>query len=537
MHVARLLFGLALCASTMFAQGANDRQEQARQRFAALHRKMQELQVVLSTTAPEESRALKVGNRHIQEVRIQENMDAVSALLQAERWDEALERMTEVRGELEQLLALLQNKDVDLKKLLEEIERLTQYKERVDKLIDEQAREKSASTEVEALERHLRDLEAAKAKVSELVRDQTKLRDATNELGLSVGDKAAEMADKQGELKKQAEDLAEQLDKIGKDADKLAKPEQAGKGDKPAEPKAGEGKPGEPGSPGQCAGSCQGAAQSMGQSQQKLEANKPESSLEDQDKALEKLKEALGDLDKLSEEARRRLLQIPFEQQIKAQEQTQSATDKLADDMQAGEKGDDAKPTPGKKNVQQAVPKQKAAAGQLKERKPAKAKQDQQDAQDQLQDAKKELEDALAQLRQEMQDQVLRALEERLSAMLVKQRELSALTKVTERLKGESVSAAGVVPASIQERCGVEAKGESGLASEAHDAIKLLDEDGTTAVFPEMFAQLEEDLVRVSDRLAQFESGEATQDMQRGVEELMAMLLNALKKQIEEGGT
>ncbi|MEZ5966718.1 MAG: hypothetical protein R3F56_22965 [Planctomycetota bacterium] len=537
MRVARLLFGLALCASCLFAQEASDRQEQARQRFAALHRKMQELQVVLSTTAPEESRVLKLGNRHIQEARIQDDMDGVGALLQAERWDEALERMTEVRGELEELLALLQNKDVDLKKLLEEIERLSQFKDRVDRLIEEQAREKNASAELEALERHLRDLEAAKAKVGELVQEQTKLRDATGEAGLSVGDKAPEMADRQGELKKQAEELAEQLDKIGKDADKLAKPE-ADKADKPAEPKEGDSKEGgKPGSSGSCSGSCQGAAKSMGQAQQKLEANKPESSLDDQNKALDKLKEALDDLEKMSEEARRRLLQIPFEQQIKAQEQTKAATDKLAEDMQASEQGEDPKPTPGKQNVQQAVPKQKAAAGQLKERKPSKAKQDQQDAQDQLEQAKKDLEDALAQLRQEMQDQVLRALEERLSAMLVKQRELSALTKVTDRLKGEAVAAAETVPASIQERCGVESKGEASLASEAHDALKLLGEDGTTAVFPELFEQLEEDLTAVSDRLAQFEAGEATQEMQRSIEELMAMLLNALKKQIEEGGT
>ncbi len=542
MRMVQLLFAAVLFAGSLLAQNITDKQEQARQRFAALHRKMQDLQVVLSTTAPEESRVLKVGNRHVQETRIHDDLDGVGALLQTERWDEALERMDEVKREIEELVALLQNKDVDLKKLLEEIERLTQFKDRVDKLIDEQAREKRASAETEAIEQHLRDLEAAKAKVSELLAEQSKLRDATNEAGLNVGPKAAEMADKQGELKKQAEELSEQLDKVGKDADKLAKPE-ASEG-KPGEPKPGEQKSGEAkdggGKPGEgcskCAGACQGAAKSMGEAQQKLEANKPESSLEDQQKAIDKLKEALGDLEKLSEEARRKLLQIPFEQQVKAQEQTQGQTDKLAEDMQASEPGDEAKPTPGKKNVQQSVPKQKAAAGQLKERKPGKAKQDQQDAQDELEKAKQELEDALAQLRQEMQDQVLKALEERLTAMLAKQRELTALTKVTDRLKGEALTAADVVPASIQERCAKESKGEAGLASESHDAIKLLEEDGTTAVFPELFAELEIDLTKVSDRLVQCETGTTTQDMQRQIEEMMAMLLDSLKKRIEEGG-
>lgn len=565
-----LVMAVLLTAGALFAQQTNDKHEQARQRFAALSKKMQELQVVLSTTAPEESRLLKVGNRHVQEARIQEDMEGISALLKDERWDEALERMNETRQELEELLALLQAKDLDLKKLLEEIERLSAFKDRVEKLIDEQAREKRASADVEALEQHLRDLEAAKAKVQDLLNEQTKLRDATNQAGLNVQPKAAEeMAGKQGELKKQAEELADQLDRVAKEAEKLDankeakdgenkageksgenKPSDAKQGkpadNKPAEakptdgkPKDGEAKPseskdGKPGSCSSCSGSCSSAAKSMQQAQQKLEAKKPESSLEDQNQAIAKLKEALGDLDKLSEEARRKLLQIPFENQIKAQEATRVETDKLAQDMEASEKGEDAKPTPGKKNVQQAPPKQKAAAGQLKERKPGKAKQDQQDAEDELQEAKKELEDALAQLRQEMQDQVLRALEERLAAMLAKQREISALTKVTDRLKAEAVAADGV-PASIRERCGRESKGEAGLASESHDAIKLLEEDGTTAVYPALFEEIERDLKTIADRLAQFESGAGTQEMQRNVEEMMSTLLEALRKQIEEG--
>ncbi len=538
-RMLRVLLVALLCAGPLCAQtqGVADKQEQARQRFAELHRKMQELQVVLSTTSPEESKALKLGNRHVQEARIQEDMDGISALLQSERWDEALERIGEVRGELQELLSLLLNKEVDLKKLLEEIERLEAYRDQVDKLIGEQAQEKRDAAKAEELEQHLRDLEAAKAKVADVLDQQQKLRGATASAGLNAQPKAAaEMSDKQGDLKKQAEDLAEQLDKVEKDAQKMAE----GKADeaRPGDPKAGEPKAGEakPGSAGACAGSCAGAAKAMGQSQEKLQANKPESSLEDQDKAIKKLEEALGDLEKLSEEARRRLLQIPFEQQIRAQEQTRVDTDKLAEDMQAGEKGDASKPTPGKKNVQQAVPKQKAAAGQLKERVPGKAKQEQQDAQDELEKAKKELEDALAQLRQELQDQVLRALEERLAAMLVKQREISALTKVTDRLAAEAVAAPDAVPASIQERCAAEAKGEQALASESHDAVKLLEEDGTTAVFPELFSELERDLGAIGDRLAQFQTGQATQDMQRQVEDLMAMLLDALKKRIEEGG-
>ena len=49
-------------------------------------------------------------------------------------------------------------------------------------------------------------------------------------------------------------------------------------------------------------------------------------------------------------------------------------------------RAEEGEPTPGKNKVQQAVPKQRAAAGQLKEFKPAKQKQ--QDAKDDLEAAK-----------------------------------------------------------------------------------------------------------------------------------------------------
>jgi hypothetical protein len=167
----------------------------------------------------------------------------------------------------------------------------------------------------------------------------------------------------------------------------------------------------------------------MGKAQQKLGQNQPERSLEDMDQPLRKLAEAKKALEEMTEEAKRELLALPFEQLAKNQEVTRIDTDKLAEDMEKageGKEGEAKKSTPGTKNVQQAVPKQKAAAGQLKEYKPGKAKQDQQDAKEDLEEAKKKLEDALAQLRQQLQDEVLRALEERFGAMLTKQKELAA---------------------------------------------------------------------------------------------------------------
>jgi hypothetical protein len=273
----------------------------------------------------------------------------------------------------------------------------------------------------------------------------------------------------------------------------------------------------------------------MQQAEVKLADRYPEGSLPDQDEAIQRLERAIARLDEMSEEARRKLQSLPFDAQARAQELTRVETERLADEMKAAEQGGktSAEPTPGRQDLEQAVPKQRAAAGSLTERKPAAAKQDQQDALDELNEAKRQLEDALAQLRQELQDEVLRSLEERLTAMLAKQREISGRTKVTERLRAESTSD-GQVPAAVRERCLEEAKGETELAGEAREAVRLLGEEGSTAVFPELLAELEGDLGRIAERLSRSDTGPPTQAMQKAAEDLIALLVDALKRQIED---
>ena len=72
----------------------------------------------------------------------------------------------------------------------------------------------------------------------------------------------------------------------------------------------------------------------MGKAQQQLGDKKPESSLKDQDHAIENLEQTMKELDEMAEQARRELLKLPFDQQAKKQEQTQHATDTLSKDME-----------------------------------------------------------------------------------------------------------------------------------------------------------------------------------------------------------
>jgi hypothetical protein len=238
----------------------------------------------------------------------------------------------------------------------------------------------------------------------------------------------------------------------------------------------------------------------------------------------------------MAEDARRELLKLPFELQAKKQDNTEHATDTLAQKMEKAEQDDQAngggKPTPGRKSVQQAVPKQKAAAGTLKEYKPAKQKQ--QDAKEDLEKAREELDEALAQLRQQLQDEVLRALEERFTAMLAKQRELTLQTRTLDKTRAPIESTEGKLPASLIERIQTVGTGEQDLEVEASDAGKLLEEDGTTAVFPEIVAELKSELHTVAKNVRGNDTGKVVQGEQKEVEDTLELLINALRRTIEE---
>jgi myosin heavy subunit len=559
-EVPMIRSAIALIAALMFAWtaplGASlraqeetptvSKQELARSKFKDLTERMAKLMVALQPTEPDTSGLLGAGLQYVKEVKIPEEMERIRTLLDRENWDDALGSIAEVRKKLQKLYELLQNRNTDLRKLMEEIARLQAFKDRVEQLSKEQADEKEASARAERLQQHLKDLEAQKAKAEALLAEQKQVKEQTNQLGVqAVAEAAKPLEQKEGQLKEEADKLAKDLEAIEKKAEELraeAKAAEAKAGEpKAGEPKAGEPKAGEPkpseAKPGEgkCSGSAGKAAQAMSQAQQQLGQKKPESALKDQQHAIEQLQQTVQELQKMTEEAQRELLKLPFEQQAKKQEDTQHATDTLAKAMEKSEQqqneSGEPKATPGKKRVQQAVPKQKAAVGQLKEYKPAKQKQ--QDAKDDLEAAKKELEDALAQLRQQLSDEVLKALEERFTAMLAKQRELSLQTKTLDKTRQNLLTSAGQLPAALVEKIQGVASGEGDLEVDAADALKLLEEDGTTAVFVEMTGELKTVLQGVAKRCRANETAKPVQEGQAEVEDLLTLLINSLRREIE----
>lgn len=545
--LAALLFAAILpVGSRAVAQDQTptlSKQEMARTKFRDLTERMQKLMIVLQkddtdANAAMDASILLAGTQYVQEARIHEHMARVRTLLEQERWDDALVEIGEVRKKLGKLYEILQNRNDDLRELLERIATLEKFKDRVDELAKEQTEEKEDSARTEALQELLKEAEAKRAVAAELLARQQELRDATNDLGMQAAAEATKpLADKEGELQDETEQLSKELEQL---EDKKAELDAEGKpGDKKpgekAEPKDGEGGKGSKGG----SGSASKAAGAMGKAGEKLGANKPEPSLKDQDHAIENLKKTVAELDDMIDEARRELDKLPFDEQARRQEATKHATDTLSKDMEKAEEGDEGgegQPTPGKKRVQQAVPKQRAAAGQLKEYKPAKQKQ--QDAKEDLEAASKELEEALAQLRQQLQDEVLRALEERFTAMLAVQRELTIATAKLDQTRQNVLTADGSLPAALAEKIKVIATGEGDLEVEASDALKLLEEEGTTAVFPEIIMDLRDQLHDVAGRCRAYETDEIVQEKQKEIEDTLELLINALRRTIEqkEGG-
>lgn len=559
-----LLMTLTPTASVLTAQqdpptAAQSKQQLAEGKFKELTDRMQKLMVVLQKDEPEESKLLGAGLRYVQEKKLHQRLELAGAMLKQQRWDESLVMMGKLREDLRSLLELLQNRNGDLRKLLERIDQLEGFKDRVDELSKEQQQEKDDSARAEALQKHLENIEAQRQRAEDLLNQQQALRDETNQLPLDAAAGMTEPLEKQeGELKDATDELRKDLrdldnkdaelkadaeaaaaKKAAEEAAKAAKPGKPGEA-KPAEPKPSEAKPSEGApSPGKSSSSAGKASESMGKAKEQLGDKQPESALKDQDQAIEALKQTMKELDEMADEAKRELLKLPFEQLAKQQEKTQQATDTLAKDMEKAEQSDqssEGEPTPGKNKVQQAVPKQRAAAGQLKEFKPAKQKQ--QDAKDDLEAAKKALEEALAQLRQQLQDEVLRALEERFTAMLARQRELTIMTKTVDASRKNILTADGQLPTALVSKIDALAEGEGELELETIDALKLLEEDGTTAVFPPMVEQLRDELHDVGVGLRAQRTGAAMNQAQKDVEDLLELLINALRRTIEkkEGG-
>jgi hypothetical protein len=179
------------------------------------------------------------------------------------------------------------------------------------------------------------------------------------------------------------------------------------------------------------------------------------------------------------------------------------------------------------KNVQEAVPPQKGAESDLnKNDKPNASKKEEQAVQS-LEKALEELEKRLKQLREKEMAAKLEDLEKRIEKMLREQRAVRAATgTIEEGVKKKN----GMRDNADLQKSQDQANKENGIISEATQALRLLEDEGSAVVFAGVLAEVKKDMESIRDRLNKGNTGEDTQLIEDQVIVQLERMLAAVKK-------
>jgi hypothetical protein len=168
------------------------------------------------------------------------------------------------------------------------------------------------------------------------------------------------------------------------------------------------------------------------------------------------------------------------------------------------------------------------ATEDLDEEDTQEAAQDQDAAVEQLEDALAELEEALRQLREEEQEELLRDLEGRFREMLAKQLDINGGTLELHEIGVEQFTRADYL------RAAELSSDQGALAGEASKALHILEEEGTTVVFPAILDQLAGDMGVVAERLAEPDVGVMTQTLEEEIAQTLEDLVEAIERKLDE---
>lgn len=286
------------------------------------------------------------------------------------------------------------------------------------------------------------------------------------------------------------------------------------------------------------------------QAENELAGGKGGEAREQATEALEQLRQALDRL----EAERSRIERLPPEHMDKIagdQDRTAEQTGKLADQMskapsgssgqpgQPGQSGQSGQSQPGQPQVQKAQQRMQQASARLRKREGESAGDSQQQAIDELSKAQQAIEDRLAQLREQMQEELLAALEARFVQMLERQKPVTQATADLDDMRNNR-DASDQSPADQSDPAPLTrpqavlvaqmAEEEAALAEMAAQALDVIREDGTTLVFPRIVEQLRQDLQTAEQLLGEQNTGAYTRNLQQQIERTLRELIEALQR-------
>ena len=208
------------------------------------------------------------------------------------------------------------------------------------------------------------------------------------------------------------------------------------------------------------------------------------------------------------------------------QRDVQRQTGELQRDMQ--KPAEQERQTPGEPQIGRAAEHMQRAADALGESRPRPAKQDQQSALGQLQQALDELDDALRQVRREESEETLAALEARFRSMLTREQQVLAAVRALDEKGSENW--ARVDRLHLAEAV----ETQHGVREDCAATLRILVDEGTTVIVPELLRQVEVDMADVAAALERFDPSRETQRVLSDIIALLEEVLEAIERKREE---
>jgi hypothetical protein len=589
---ATVAFCVLLCSPPMAAQEpgragavppspdlARVKQEEALKDLHKLEEAMDRLAALLARSEPQNAAKLAEAFRKSRQTMVREKMERILAYLKDRKLDRAIETQGEVRVNLQEILDILLEKDMDPRELLKHLRRLRDILERLDAVVREETAEKLASDEAEQAGAESQALAEDLALLEGLIREEKALEQESRDPARLADGKLPELAPRQKAVREATEALRkkerERQERREAEAARQKSPPGGGRpgehdhdhdhdhdhehdhdhdhdhereagherprGEEPGrgDAREGDGAPLEPGAVLDGEKLAEAAAAMEG-AEAALSSGAAGAAQRQTTAARAALEEAIG---RAEERLQRLRLRRDFAKMKAEQDATREKTDDLAARMAeppplvATPEGD----VPGREEVAQASGEMRDASQELGQGRPGRASRSQARALDRLNRGRERTEEALEQLQQAFRERLLAYLREKFGYMLAEQRSITQATRSLDlklkalRLRGSELGSPGSGSAPEIERRDRQlaeslSAREGELMAVSEDILDLLQEDGTTLVFPQVVGEIRADLENVKGLLSRIETGELTQSIQRDIEKAIEEILAALEE-------
>ncbi|MHC4986291.1 MAG: hypothetical protein ACYTFO_09075, partial [Planctomycetota bacterium] len=219
-------------------------------------------------------------------------------------------------------------------------------------------------------------------------------------------------------------------------------------------------------------------------------------------------------------------------EQQEEQDELGEETNRLGENM-AGDESNEA--TPGQQNVSNAGESMDQASESMGgEGSPSdqasQAGEHQDQAIDELEQARDDLAEAVAREREMLEAEKLAQIDKMLQRILDGQKTISAATADVYDARNDDET----YEREQQLRIGELSRGEGGLAGDVGRVQGILEDDGSTMVFPQVLAEVAAQLRVLEQRLADKQAGAITQSIQGDVEEMLAELIASIREELAE---